>query len=1044
MNSGVNNRERGIALIIVLFALLLLSVIGLGMMYSTNMETSINSNYRDKQVAFYAALAGLQEARDRIQPATHNIVAPTALPSTTAANIIYIVANYATVKPWDSSTPSPYFDTELCQEQVLSLTRTVGVPCPTIASGTSWFSYVDDSLSSSAPWNLTSPLDLKWTRIELKGNNMTPVAVNGDSTSSAQTCWNGVSQMSTPTGYTTGCMPTGGVTAVTMITSGTGYTSTGPTVNFSGGGGTGAVGTVNMLPETTGIVSSVTITTGGSGYTSAPVVTFSGSSGTGATGTAVLASPVSTTTGGSVITVSVGAGGSGYAVAPTVSFGGPGSGATATAVLSATGTNVTSGYVSAISLTTGGTAYTSAPTVNFTSAGGGNGAAATATLATAGSVISVTLSSVGTQCYSQASDVVIAISGGGGSGATATATLEPGRSCVYSWTAPSSPQCTNKLSAADGYSPINQKAGVSAQTGNKSFSGTLFVRSADEKSPSSTSTQNPGYDATNYSAATFSSQLQLTGGAWADCGNVTATMTTGYRIASINVTAGGSGYTSDPTVTITGGVGSTSSPAATATRGFAVASLTLTAGGNGYNAAPTVSFSGGGGSGAAATDSVITNSSTTYAVASVVVNSGGNGYTSAPTVTFTALSGGSGATATATVLPVTATTYSVGSVTIGGGGSGYSAASPPTVTFSGGGGSGAAGTANITTMNLSTYWVASVSVSPQGSGYTSNPTVSFAGGGGSGATATSQISGGTKFGQVYLLTSFAQTKTGARSMLQMETATPVMGFATGGAITLDGPNPIIGAMPHSSNLTVDGHDQNTCGQTPDPVHPAIDGYDDPNANPPTNSVSTIVSAINTPANYIGAGGTPSVQNGYAALGETMTTPPGLSSLIGAIQAQAAILGTSYNASTPPPSAFPSNTTKASITFVDGDLTLNGNASGAGILVVTGLLTMGGNFDWQGLVLVVGEGNLQMMGGGHMNINGEILVSNIYQLPVLTPPTHSPLLSAIGPPTFNFNGGGTNMITYDHCLSTNLMTAVPWTVPPTTNPLKVLSFRILPY
>src|SRR3954463_8945566 len=105
--------ERGIAMLIVLFALLLLTVIGLGMMYSTNMETSINYNYRDKQVAFYAALAGLQEARDRIQPATHNIIAPTALPTAAAANIIYILGN-STVVPWDNT--NAYFDTELCQE----------------------------------------------------------------------------------------------------------------------------------------------------------------------------------------------------------------------------------------------------------------------------------------------------------------------------------------------------------------------------------------------------------------------------------------------------------------------------------------------------------------------------------------------------------------------------------------------------------------------------------------------------------------------------------------------------------------------------------------------------------------------------------------------------------------------------------------------------------------------------------------------------------------------------------------------------------------
>ena len=51
--------ERGVALVVTLFALLLLSVIGMGMMFSTNMETMINANYRDKQVAVYASLAGL-------------------------------------------------------------------------------------------------------------------------------------------------------------------------------------------------------------------------------------------------------------------------------------------------------------------------------------------------------------------------------------------------------------------------------------------------------------------------------------------------------------------------------------------------------------------------------------------------------------------------------------------------------------------------------------------------------------------------------------------------------------------------------------------------------------------------------------------------------------------------------------------------------------------------------------------------------------------------------------------------------------------------
>ena len=68
----------------------------------------------------------------------------------------------------------------------------------------------------------------------------------------------------------------------------------------------------------------------------------------------------------------------------------------------------------------------------------------------------------------------------------------------------------------------------------------------------------------------------------------------------IHVSDGGSGYTSAPTVSFTGGGGS----GATATAqisGQSVASITVTNEGSGYTSAPIVSFSGGGGSGAAAT-----------------------------------------------------------------------------------------------------------------------------------------------------------------------------------------------------------------------------------------------------------------------------------------------------------------------------------------------------------------------------------------------------------------------------------------------------------
>jgi len=60
------------------------------------------------------------------------------------------------------------------------------------------------------------------------------------------------------------------VSAVTVVSGGSGYTSV-PAVTFSGGGGTGAAATAVV---TDGIVSAVNVTNGGSGYTSAPTVTI--------------------------------------------------------------------------------------------------------------------------------------------------------------------------------------------------------------------------------------------------------------------------------------------------------------------------------------------------------------------------------------------------------------------------------------------------------------------------------------------------------------------------------------------------------------------------------------------------------------------------------------------------------------------------------------------------------------------------------------------------------------------------------------------------
>jgi hypothetical protein len=81
----------------------------------------------------------------------------------------------------------------------------------------------------------------------------------------------------------------------------------------------------------------------------------------------------------------------------------------------------------------------------------------------------------------------------------------------------------------------------------------------------------------------------------------------GGTVSGVAVTAGGSGYTSAPTVSFTVGGGSGATATATVSGG-AVTAVTVTAAGSGYTSAPTVAFSGGGGASAAATASIYTDS----------------------------------------------------------------------------------------------------------------------------------------------------------------------------------------------------------------------------------------------------------------------------------------------------------------------------------------------------------------------------------------------------------------------------------------------------
>jgi hypothetical protein len=65
-------REAGIALLIAIFVLLLIGVVAIALIVSSGTESALAGNYRSSTDVYYAAVAGLEEARARLRPSDPN------------------------------------------------------------------------------------------------------------------------------------------------------------------------------------------------------------------------------------------------------------------------------------------------------------------------------------------------------------------------------------------------------------------------------------------------------------------------------------------------------------------------------------------------------------------------------------------------------------------------------------------------------------------------------------------------------------------------------------------------------------------------------------------------------------------------------------------------------------------------------------------------------------------------------------------------------------------------------------------------------------
>src|SRR5438309_3004072 len=153
--------EEGIALLISIFVLLLISVVAISLIVSSGTESALAGNYRSSTGVYNAAIAGLEEVRARLRPQSpisFKYTDPAFLPVGGASLLpcapVYVINPLGgeSVAPWDPA--STYPDTEFNQE----FAGICGLPNPSPRAFSIW---------NTNPLNaLTFPGPLyKWVRI---------------------------------------------------------------------------------------------------------------------------------------------------------------------------------------------------------------------------------------------------------------------------------------------------------------------------------------------------------------------------------------------------------------------------------------------------------------------------------------------------------------------------------------------------------------------------------------------------------------------------------------------------------------------------------------------------------------------------------------------------------------------------------------------------------------------------------------------------------------------------------------------------------------
>ena len=230
-----DSRERGIALLLAMIVILRLSGLAVSLVLLTDSQVRLGQTIQAQGRVFYAALAGLEEARGRMKASASDTLT-LSLPNS-LSQVLYIV-NSSSADPVQPTNPtSPYYDFEYSREFPGGFTSASVLP----------------KINSDQPGAGTSTaIPYKWVRITLKTEASAHTDINQDGVlnSTAPIYWNGTQETLSSGGTLVFVLTALAVDSTkvmkilqTEVTGGTGFT---PLAALASGGSASVSGNSHM------------------------------------------------------------------------------------------------------------------------------------------------------------------------------------------------------------------------------------------------------------------------------------------------------------------------------------------------------------------------------------------------------------------------------------------------------------------------------------------------------------------------------------------------------------------------------------------------------------------------------------------------------------------------------------------------------------------------------------------------------------------------------------------------------------------------------